>query len=1224
MTATDQVCSPTGTGSLMPAHRRHHHHRRALSVLLGAVCAVLCLTTAAQAAPEPHLTVSLTHDPATFQRGDRDADVFVTVTNSGDAPTGGPVSATLDIPAGLRLRYRASFEVNDVLPVSCTSVGSVNAGAPFTCTTQNTLAPGETQTVVKASFNVAADAPDQVTTSVTASAAGASDVTAEDQIPVIDRRPFDLTSFTARSLDSVGDDDPVAGGHPYEATTSFSFPTWRAYDQATVGGPNSPPVEQMRYIWVELPPGFVGAASAAARCPLAVIGAPLFFPPCPAASQVGSVVLTNFSGALSPSPMYNVPPEKGYPAEFAFKFSGTQVIASYPQVRSRGGGYGLNITVPKASHADIAGVSVTLWGVPSQHPGTGPFGSGPPTGGAPIPFLSNQSNCLDAQPTTKIYVDSWQHPAKLQSDGTPDLSDPNWKSRSAPAPVITGCDAPALADQFKPTISAGPTSTDAGGSTAADTPTGYHVDLAFPQSNDPTDPDTVFDPSVPQAPQLKDATVTLPAGVAVSPSAADGLGGCSDVPGDDRVNLDSISPVSCPESSKIGSVVATSPLLASHDPDTDAVTGAEPLEGDVFLIKPHPGDLDPTGDRDGRFRMLIQIDDPLLGLNAKLPGIVTADKVTGWLTARFTDNPQLPVKHLSLTFKAGDRAPLVNPTTCGAARTSGVFTPWSRGGTRSDGVVVPGTPDATSDSSFDVSWDGKGAGCPSALPFGPSMTAGTASSLAGASSPFTFDVTREDRTDVFKNVNVTLPGGLLATVKDVPLCADADANAGSCPVASRVGSATVAAGSGASPFYLRDQPVSLTGPYKGAPYGLAIAVHAVAGPFDLGTVVVRQALNIDPDDAHVTVVSDPLPTMRDGVPLRVRRINVVVDRPGFMRSPTSCAAKAIGASIGSLNGTTVNLNSSFAVDGCSKLPFAPKLAMRLTGSKETKVGGHPGIEATVTQRPGEAAIKSAEVTLPLSLALDPDHAASENLCEYTDGLADRCPEKSVIGTATAVSPLLKAPLTGKVFFVKGVRFDPKSGRQIRTLPTLLLELRGEVSLNLRATSSVPDNKHLVSTFSMIPDAPISSFALKLDSGKNGILVVTDGANVCAETEKPFLSAVAQNGKRVDRAMSLTPDCPLAVASKTFTAKSARVKVTGIGAGTVTISGAGLKTTKRTITAATSATVTAPLTAKGRQLRRAKRDIRIKVSYRPKGAKKAKVAYSTAARTAKKARAKARA
>ncbi len=1220
MTTISQVRSSTTTGWPMSAPRTHHHNRcRTLLVLLGAVCAVLFLAPAAHAAG-PELSVSLTHDPTTFHRGDRDAEVIVEVTNTGDAPADTTAaSATVVLPAGLELR---AYDTNSLASggVACLSVQSVNAGAPLTCTRGPgpALAPGRSLRLMVASLIVAADAASELTTSVTVSAAGAPDVTTEDHIPVLDKLLFGPIDFSARSLDAGGDDYTVAGGHPYEATTSFHFPTFRGGEAPGVFPGISIPVENVRNIWVELPPGFVGAASAAPRCRLSELTR--FAPACPAGSQVGTLVLFK-TGDATPNPLYNMVPEKGYPAEFAFKYS-TNAVVSYPQLRPRGEGYGLNFTVPGASRFLISGVSATLWGVPSQHPGL--FGA-PPMGGPPVPFLSNQSDCLDAQPTTKIRVDSWEHPARKRSDGTPDLTDPNWKSSSAPAPAITGCDAPGLADQFKPTISAGPTSTDAGGSTAADTPSGYHVDLAFPQANDPTDPGTVFDPSVPQAPQLKDAAVTLPVGVAVSPSAADGLGGCSDVPGSDQVNLDSISPVSCPESSKIGSVVATSPLLASHDPETDAVTGAEPLEGDVFLIKPHPGDLDPSGDRDGRFRLLIQIDDPRLGLNAKLPGIVTADKATGRLVARFTDNPQLPVKHLSLTFKSGDRAPLVNPTTCGAATTSGVFTPWSRGGTRSDGVVVAGTPDATADSSFDVSWDGKGAGCPSTLPFAPAMTAGTASNQAGASSPFTFDVTRQDRTDVFKNVSVTLPGGLLAAVKDVPLCADADANAGSCPVASRVGSATVAAGAGGSPFYLRDQPVALTGPYKGAPYGLAIAVHAVAGPFDLGTVVVRQALNIDPDDAHVTVVSDPLPTVRDGVPLRVRRINVTVDRPGFMRSPTSCAAKAIGASIGSLNGTTVNLSSPFAVDGCARLPFAPKLAMKLTGAKETKVGGHPGIEALVTQRPGEAAPRSVEVTLPLSLALDPDHAASENLCEYTDGLADRCPQKSVIGTATAISPLLKAPLTGKVFFVKGVRTDPKSGRQIRTLPTLLLELRGEVSLNLRASSSVPDNKHLVSTFSMIPDAPISSFQLKLDSGKNGILVVTDGANVCADTEKPFLSAVAQNGKRVDSAMSLTPDCPLAVASKTFTTTSARVEVTGIGAGTVTVSGSGLKTTRRTIKTATSATVVAKLTAKGRQLRRAKRDIRIKVSYLPKGAKKAKVTYSTTARTAhKSAKAKPRA
>ena len=200
----------------------------------------------------------------------------------------------------------------------------------------------------------------------------------------------------------------------------------------------------------------------------------------------------------------------------------------------------------------------------------------------------------------------------------------------------------------------------------------------------------------------------------------------------------------------------------------------------------------------------------------------------------------------------------------------------------------------------------------------------------------------------------------------------------------------------------------------------------------------------------------------------------------------------------SAGGQTANLTTPIQFTGCEKLPFAPKLALKLTGAKEAKVGGHPGIEALVTQQPGEAGIKAVTVTLPLSLALDPDNAQSDSLCEYLDGLRNQCPAKSVIGTVTAISPLLKTPLNGKVYFVKGVRTDPKTGRQIRTLPTLLIELRGEINVNLRATNSVPDNKHLTNTFPMIPDAPISSFSLKLNGGKKGILVITDGNdNICS-------------------------------------------------------------------------------------------------------------------------------
>jgi hypothetical protein len=1197
MTTIDPIRSSTTTGWPMPATRTYHHdnRRRTLLVLLGALCAVLCLVPAAQAAG-PQLSVSLTHDPATFQRGDLDAVVSMTVSNVGDAPTGGPVSTTITLPVGLQLRFHRDGQ--------CPSVQSVNAGAPFTCTTSGPLAPGDSQTVT-ASLTVAADAASELTTSVTASAASTPDVTAEDHIPVMDRRPFGALDFTARSLDSAGNDDTAAGGHPYEATTSFAFNTFRG-DTTNISIPGQDiPVEQVRNIWVELPPGFVGAASAAARCPLSKLAQ--FSPDCPPSSRVGTVTLTTALRDF-PDPLYNMMPEQGYPAGFAFKFS-NQAVVSYPQLRPRGEGYGLNVTVPGASRFKILRVSVTLYGVPSQHPGL--FGA-LPFGGPPIPFLSNQSDCLDAQPTTKIYVDSWEHPARMRSDGTPDLSDPNWKSSSAPAPPITGCDRPELASLFKPTIANRPTPNGVG-TPQADTATGYQVDLDFPQPNDPTDPNATFDPSIPSPPPLKDTTVVLPPGVAINPSSADGLDGCSDLasdPSGDQVDLDSINPVTCPEASKIGAVVATTPLLAAHDPDTDAVTGAEPIDGDIYLIKPHLGDLDPAGNRDGTFRVLIQLESERYGLNVKLPGVVVANRTTGQLTATFTDNPPLPVKNLELTFKTGDRSPLVNPITCGSATTNATFTPWSRAGTRTDGLQVLGTPDATASSAFDVSWDGRGAACPTKLPFAPTMDVGILNRAAGGSSPFSFDLSvRKDREDFATGLSVTLPGGLLAAVKNVPLCTNEDANSGTCPAASRVGSATVAAGAGDHPFYLSNQPVWLTGPYNGGPYGLVIAVHAKAGPFDLGNVIVRQSLRLDLNDTHVTVVSDPLPTVRDGVPLRVRKIHVDIDRPGFMRAPTSCDAKTIGANVTSQGGASVSLSQNFQVTGCDKLPFTPKLLVKLTNSTQTKVGGHPGFDALVTQKPGEAALQSATVTLPLALALDPDNAVSDTLCEFTDGLNDRCPETSVIGSVTAVSPLLKTPLTGKVYFVKNIRIS-STGRAIRTLPTLLVALRGEINVDLRAQTSVPDNKHLVSTFPLIPDAAISSFSLHLNGGKKGILIVTDGHDTCKDSDDPFFSGVGQNGKRVDNSTAMVVECPLAL-SRTFTSTSVKVKVSGIGAGTVTVSGTGVKTTKRTIASATSATITAKLTAKGRQLRRQGRDVRVKVSFLPKGTKKARVAYSAA-------------
>jgi uncharacterized repeat protein (TIGR01451 family) len=1162
-------------------------HRCARLLIVAAVVLVITAvgsTASAQAATGPEWTITMSHSPSALQRGDV-VGYTISIQNTGDAPTTGPITLRDDLPAGVQLRTITGVDPLGGTPV-CPSAQAVRDGAPLACVSAAgvSMAPGDA-TELDLTANVSSQAADTVTNVATVSGGGAPAVSSTDPVSVVDRAAFAVNGFSARSLDAAGDDDAIAGDHPYDATTSFSFPRYQAQDAAH-------PVEDPKDMIIHLPAGFVGNAAAAPRCLLTDLATS--FPTCPTASQVGELTLGTAYGNPKFA-LFNMVPEKGFPAEFAFRFL-TNVIVMYPQVSPRSAGYGLTISVPGASRLKIVSIGVQFFGVPSLRNGAG---------GPAIPFLSNQSDCLLAQPSSKIVADSWQHPGPTLDDGSPDLKDSRWKTAVAPAPPVTGCDNPLLVSQFAPTIKAGPT--PGTGSTAADTPSGYQVDLGFPQTNDPTDLSTVFDPSVPAAPQLKDTTVTLPVGTAISPSAADGLDACSDVPGDDQVRLDTVVPVTCPDASKIGSVVGKSPLLASHDPDTDEVTGAEPINGDVYLVKPHPGDLSPSGDQDGKFRVLIQLENERYGLNIKLPGIVTADKSTGRLTARFTNNPQLPVKLLRLVFKGGDRAPLVNSPLCTSnATTTGVFTPWSRGGTRTDGVVVAGTPDATASSSFAVDEGADGGACAFAvkdLPFSPSFSAGVLDPQGGGSSPFVLRLTRKDGEQELGSIDTTLPPGLLANIAAVPRCLEAQAAAGTCDSASQVGTTTVGAGAGSSPLFV-PQPgkspsaVYLAGPYRDAPFSLSIVVPTQAGPFDLGTVVVRAALYVDPVDGHATVKSDPLPTMRDGVPLRARDVRVNIDRPGFMVLPTNCAPMAIGADIRSAVGATFQALEPFQGKNCSVLGLRPRLDLTLSGKGQTIDDKHPAVTANLTQGSGQSNLKKVRVSLPLSLALDPDNA--NGLCEFVDGskVEPSCPASSIVGTATARTPILDQPLSGPVYFVKNVRIDAKSGRQIKTLPKLVIPLTGEngVKLTLTGTSNVEDN-HLVTTFDNIPDAPVSSFKLDIAGGKHGILVVS-GADICAATQVANQGVEGQNLKQANIDIPIkTPSCPVKVITKKIGKTTVAVKVGGLSAGKLTISGTGIKKTSKTIVTSTVATITA---------HRTKSHLgKVKVSFLPKGTKKAK-------------------
>ena len=347
-------------------------------------------------------------------------------------------------------------------------------------------------------------------------------------------------------------------------------------------------------------------------------------------------------------------------------------------------------------------------------------------------------------------------------------------------------------------------------------------------------------------------------------------------------------------------------------------------------------------------------------------------------------------------------------------------------------------------------------------------------------------------------------------------------------------------------------------------------------------MVVRAALFVDPLDGHVTVKADPLPTILKGIPLKLRDVRVAIDRDGFMVSPTSCAAKQISGDLTSASGAAAALASRFQVADCASLDLKPNLALTLSGKGQTVDGKHPAISAKLTQAPGQANLKKVRVALPLSLALDPDNA--NGLCEFADGskVVPTCPAASIVGSVTARTPILNEPLTGPVYFVKNVRKDPKSGREIKTLPKLVVPLAGQngVRLTLTGTSDVVDER-LVTTFDEIPDAPVSSFELNINGGKGGILVVSgDKADICKATQIADQGIGGQNGKTSLADISIqTPACKTKIISKKIGPTSVALKIGGLGAGKVTVTGRGIKKTTKTIAKSTVATVTAKRTGK---------------------------------------------
>jgi hypothetical protein len=473
----------------------------------------------------------------------------------------------------------------------------------------------------------------------------------------------------------------------------------------------------------------------------------------------------------------------------------------------------------------------------------------------------------------------------------------------------------------------------------------------------------------------------------------------------------------------------------------------------------------------------------------KLPGQVMLDRDTGQITTSFDNTPQLPFSRLHVEFKTGPRSPLAMPRRCGLYNTHATFVGWN-------GRTVE------ADSSFSLSENARGRACPPQ--FSPGFSAGTASNGAGKTSSFLLRLTRGDEDQDLRALTVKLPRGLTGKIANADECSDTQARADACPAGSQIGAVTVGAGAGSNPFFIQSGKAYLTGPYKGAPFGVAIVVPAVAGPFDLGKVTVRSALFVDKKTAQVSIVSDPFPTILQGIPLDVRDVRVDVDKPDFFLNPTSCAEKTITGTLTSTEGASANVSDRFQAAECASLALKPRMVLRVGGRGHTHRGQTSAFSTTLRMpKRGQANLRFVRVTLPetINARLNTINDACTR-AEFESDVS-KC-KHAVAGSATASTPLLRDPLKGSVYFVK-------NGHAI---PDLFVALRGQVAFDLVGRITIVDNKLLRTTFDAAPDVPIRSFTLKLLGGPTTASIGAT-ANLCSSKSrraKAHVDYIGQNGK----------------------------------------------------------------------------------------------------------------
>ncbi len=944
---------------------------------------------------------------------------------------------------------------------------------------------------------------------------GAQTLALNRVIPVNSTPPsFGVEELSMAPEEEGGEVDTQAGSHPFQLTTTLTF---NQTDEPL--RPRGLP----RNLQFKLPAGLVGNATALPQCSELdfqhITEGDLNLCPNNTAVGVASVTIDepeNLQLVTFPIPLFNLVPTHGEPARFGFELAGGPVTID-TSVRT-GSDYGVTVSVSNITElATFLSSTVTFWGVPGDRSHNSSRGWGCLVGGKwgeetglecenstqpkPPPFLTLPTECTSTfEPS--VEGESW--PTKAAPDGYrfgPFTS--VLKDRFERTLGITGCNQLAFdpSIEIKPDVQSG------------STPTGLTANVHVPQEVNENAAGLASS-------NVRDIQVTLPEGVGLNPAAAGGLEACSEAQigflgsfGGGLQFGSSLPSPSCPDGSKIATAKVTSPLLPN------------PLEGAVYLASQN---ANPFG---SLVAMYLVVRDPVSGVLVVLPGEVSLNQSSGRVTATFANNPPLPFEDAQLHFFGGSRAPLSTPSRCGTYTTQASFTPWS------------GNPPVGSSSSFQITTGPNGGGCPGAtLPFSPSLAAGTTNIQAGAFTPLTTTISREDGNQNIRSVSLRTPPGFSGVISSVTPCAEAQANAGSCGGESLIGHTIVSVGLGGEPFSVTGGQVFLTGPYKGAPFGLSIVNPAKAGPFDLGQVVVRAKLEIDKRTAQAIVTTDSegpfaIPQILDGIPLQIKHVNVTIDRPGFAFNPTNCSPLSLTGSIQGGEGQSAPVAVPFQVTNCASLKFTPKFTVSTSAKTSKQQGASLTAKLTYPKGPqgAQANIAKVKVSLPKQLPSRLTTLQKACVASVFEANPAACPPQSIIGRAKVVTPLLPVPLSGPAYFVS-------HGNE--AFPNLTIILQGDgVTVELVGDTLIR-NGVTTSTFKATPDTPFSSFELTLPQGPYSALAAN--VNLCQNQKKLVMPTElqAQDGALVKQSTKIAVQgCPKHKKAK---AKRKRKKSKGAG------------------------------------------------------------------------------